>query len=171
MGWLHLDIPFSLLWYLLFCCWCWQGADSLCSFVFICAAKDPMRCSRWQHLNNPRPLQDWKNVESCLTLSDICFYWKVVLWITSPCHSACEYFPQSKWIYFSNFLFYSISVSCLGRSDLSWARVLRRNLDFLTAERLLRKITRNPGRHLHNGVISWILAKPAPNILSPHHCS
>ena len=71
---------------------------------------------------------------------------------------------QSEYI-FSNFLSYSISVSCLGlgHSDLDPGFEEKPGLSD-RRERLLRKITRNPGRHLHNGVISWILAKPAPTL-------
>ena len=141
---------------LLFCCWCWQGVDSLCSFVFICAAKEPMRCRRWQHLNNLAAV-----LERCWKLSDTFRY----LFLLKRC--AVNNIPPCVWIFstikVNKFFFYSISVSCLGlgNSDLNPGFEEKPGLSD-RRERLLRKITRNPGRHLHNGVISWILAKPAP---------
>ena len=69
-GWLNgvvliTFIPFSLLIYLLFCCWCWQGADSLCSFVFICAAR-----IQWDAVDDSIWITPAAGLEKCWKLSD-----------------------------------------------------------------------------------------------------
>ena len=96
--------------------WCWYHSSVFRCYFVVDVDRVLTACAALSSFVPPRnqwdagddsiwitSLQYWKDVESCLTLSDICFYWKGALWITSL--PACEYFPQSKWISFSSIPF------------------------------------------------------------------